>query len=250
MDAATRKLIQSCSKISATPSTAMRLDHLMTGEKYSYKQMEHIFEQARGVVCGKDIIHPDKTTASNLLEILDDMPNHSYLALIHDPKTDFLPVKKTRVCRNKPPKGTKKGAQHLTLLTKINGEIPSTKHVPCTVNVTDEDLVKIAMKLDDSEAMLLFVAWGSDEDLRYITMFPEVLSIDTTYGTKREKRPLLVFAGTDNNKKNFTALRAFLPSECEWVFRYLYEATVERIYQINTDGDRQIYSPLANCILD
>jgi hypothetical protein len=70
---------------------------------------------------------------------------------------------------------------------------------------------------------------------------------------------LLVFAGTDNNRKNFTALRAFLPSECEWVFQYVFEieipsligeATVERINQINTDGDRQIYNPLTNCILD
>jgi hypothetical protein len=107
--------------------------------------------------------------------------------------------------------------------------------------------------------MLLFVAWGSDEDLRYITMFPEVLSIDTTYGTNRETRPLLVFAGTDNNSKNFTSLCAFLPSECEWVFRYVFEiaipsligeATVERINEINTDDDRQIYNPLTNCILD
>jgi hypothetical protein len=65
------------------------------------------------------------------------------------------------------------------------------------------------MKLDDSDAMLLFVAWGSDEDLRYITMFPEVLSSDTTYGTNREKRPLLVFA-VHSNRKNFTALRAFI----------------------------------------
>jgi hypothetical protein len=71
--------------------------------------------------------------------------------------------------------------------------------------------MKSAMKLDDSDVMLLFVAWGSDEDLRYITMFPEVLSIDTTYGTNREKRPLLVFAGTDNNSKNLTSLCAFLP---------------------------------------
>jgi hypothetical protein len=181
MDVATRKLIQNCSKVSATPSTAMRLAHLVTGEKYSDKQMEHIFEQSRCVVCGEDIIHPDKTTASNILEVLDAMPNHSYLALIHDPKTELLCVKKTRVCRKKPAKGTKKGAQHLTLLTKVNGEIPSTKHVPFTINVIDEDLVKSAMKLDDSEAMLLFVAWGSDEDLRYIIMFPEVLSIDNTY---------------------------------------------------------------------
>jgi hypothetical protein len=259
MDAATRKLIQNCSKVSATPSTAMRLAHIVTGEKYSDKQMEHIFEQVRGVVCSEDNIHPDKTTASNLLEVLDAMPNHSYLALIHDPNTELLRVKEKRVCRKKPVKGLKKDAQHLTLLTKVNAEIPSTKHVPCTVNVTDEDLVKSAMKLDDSEAMLLFVTWGSDEDLRYITMFPEVLSIDTTYGTNREKRPLLVFAGTDNSMKNFTALCVFLPSECEWVFRYVFEiaipsligeATVDRINQINNDSDRQIYNPLTNCILD
>jgi hypothetical protein len=213
MNAATWKLIQNFSKVSATPSTAMRLAHIVTGEKYSDKQMEHKFEQARGVVCGEDVIHPDKTTARNLLEVLDAMPNHSYLALIHDPKTELLRGNKTRVCRKKPSKGKKKGAQHLTILTKVNGEITSTKHVPCTVNVTDEDLVKSAMKLDDSEVMLLFVAWGSDEDLRYITMFPEVFSIDTTYGRNGEKILLLVFAGTDNNRKNFTALRAFLPSE-------------------------------------
>jgi hypothetical protein len=147
----------------------------------------------------------------------------------------------------------------LTILTKFKGKKPSAKHVPYTDNVTDENLVKSAMKLDDSDAVLLFVAWGSDEDLRYITMFTEVLSIDTTYGTNREKRPLLVFADTYHNMKNFIALRAFLPSECEWVFRYVFEvaiptlineATVERINQINTDGDMQIYNPLTNCILD
>jgi hypothetical protein len=94
------------------------------------------------------------------------MPNHIYLAFIHDPKTELLRVKKTRACIKKPPKGTKKGNQHWTLLTKVNGKTPSTKHAPCTFNVTDEDLVKSVMKLDDSDAMLLFVAWGSDEYLR------------------------------------------------------------------------------------
>jgi hypothetical protein len=33
MDYATRKLIQRCSRVSATPITAMRLGHLMTGDK-------------------------------------------------------------------------------------------------------------------------------------------------------------------------------------------------------------------------
>jgi hypothetical protein len=120
MDDATRKLSQRCSKVSATPNAAMRLDHLMTGDKYSNKQMEHIFEQAKCAVRGEETIHPDKTTASNLLEILDDMPNRSYLALVHDPKSELLRVKKSRVCNKKLRKETKKGAQHLTLLTKAS----------------------------------------------------------------------------------------------------------------------------------
>jgi hypothetical protein len=112
VDDATRKLIQNCSKVSATPSTAIRLAHLMTGEKYSDKQMEHIFEQTRDVVYGKDIIHPGKTAASNLLEVRDAMPNHSYLALVHDPKTELLHIKKTRACSKKQPKRMKKGVPY------------------------------------------------------------------------------------------------------------------------------------------
>jgi hypothetical protein len=110
IDDATRKHIQNCSRVSATPSTAMRLAHLMAGEKYSNKQMEHIFEQAKGAVCGYAIIHPDKTTASILLEVIDAVPNHSYLALVPDPNSDLLHVKKTRVCSKKLRKETKKGA--------------------------------------------------------------------------------------------------------------------------------------------
>jgi hypothetical protein len=72
------------------------------------------------------------------------------------------------------------------------------------------------------------------------------------YGTNRKNHPLLMFAGTGHNRKYFTALRVFLPSECEWVFRYAFEvaipsligrSTVERINKINTDGDMQIYNP-------
>jgi hypothetical protein len=238
-------------------STAIKLAHLVTGEKYSDKQMEHIFEQAKGVVYGEEIIHPDNKTASNLLEILHAISNHSFLALVRDPKSELFRVKNSRVCNKKLRKEKRKGAQHRTRLTKLQSKKKTlTKYVLCTVNVIDEALVKSAMTLDDSEAMFLFVAWRSDEDLRHITMFPEVLSFDTTHGSNQERRPFLVCDGTDHNRKNFTALRAFLTSECEWVFCYAFEviptlvgrSTVERISQINADGDSHIYNPLANCI--
>jgi hypothetical protein len=76
--------------------------------------------------------------------------------------------------------GNKKGSQYLTLLTKLQGKKKSsTKHAPCTDNVIDEELVKSAMTIgNSSKTMLLFVAWESGEDLRYITMFPEVIYSD------------------------------------------------------------------------
>jgi hypothetical protein len=93
--------------------------------------MEHIFEQAKCVVCGADLIHTDKTTAINLLEIFDVMPNHSYLALVHDPKSEFFWVKKSRGCNNNLCKETKKGAQYFILLMKLKGKKkPSTKYAP------------------------------------------------------------------------------------------------------------------------
>jgi hypothetical protein len=86
---------------SSTPSSAMRLDHLMTGDKYSDKQMEHIFDKSKCVVCDEDIIHPDKTITSNLLEVLDDMPNLSYLALVHAHKSELLRVNKSKLSNKK-----------------------------------------------------------------------------------------------------------------------------------------------------
>jgi hypothetical protein len=69
---------------------------------------------------------------------------------------------------------------------------------------------------------------------------------------------LLVLTTTGKSSQRYEP--SFLPSECEWFLRYVFElamptlvetAIVERIKQkINTDGDRQIYNPLINCILD
>jgi hypothetical protein len=111
------------------------------------------------------------------------------------------------VCNKKLQKKTKKGAHHLKLLTTLHGKKKlSSNQVPCTTNTTDEDLIKSDMTLDDSEIMLICVVWGSGDDLRHITMFLEVLSIDTAYWTNTEKRPLMVFADTYHNQHNFTAL--------------------------------------------
>jgi hypothetical protein len=82
------------------------------------------------------------------------------------------------------------------------------------------------MTLDDGKTLLLFVAWVTHDDLKFTTMCPEVISFYTTYGTNLERRPLCIGAGTCNSRINFPVFRAFMPSECEWVWMYCYEVAL------------------------
>jgi hypothetical protein len=81
--------------------------------------MEPIFETNKGVIDGAQIIHPDKTSASNLLEIPAAIPNHIQIALCYDHNSYLLHVRKYRVPNKKKHEITKNGAQNLTLLTKF-----------------------------------------------------------------------------------------------------------------------------------
>jgi hypothetical protein len=116
--------------------------------------------------------------------------------------------------------------------------------------------VKSAMTLlDDSEAMFLFVAWGSDEDLRHIAIpcFLKSFLLIQHMGPIEKSDPfwcLLVLTAT-----GITSWRcepSFLPSFLQ--FRYVFKvlvvipllverSIVERINKINTDGNRKIYNP-------
>jgi hypothetical protein len=53
-------------------------------------------------------------------------------------------------------------------------------------------------------------------------MFPELLAVDTTGGTATDDRMLMIVDGLDNARRNFPSLRGFLPSECQWVFHFLF----------------------------
>ena len=74
--------------------------------------------------------------------------------------------------------------------------------------------------------------------------------IDVTYGTNSEGRPLGLTACVDADMKSFTPLRAFMPSECSWVFRWIWETAIPtllgrqnltRVQLVLSDGDAKIY---------
>jgi hypothetical protein len=113
--------------------------------------------------------------------------------------------------------------------------------------------VRKNLLLRNSQDMVLAACWITFEDIETFSLFPEILSVDTTFSKNKEKRPLLIGAGKDNHRRNFSVFLCFLPSEQRWVFIFSFahmipsllgENTVRRVQKVNTDGDTAIYFPL------
>jgi len=113
-------------------------------------------------------------------------------------------------------------------------------------------LKPIHARMRVGQKILLAVAWARADEKRLFELHPEVFMIDVTFGTNCEGRPLGMTAAVDSNMHSFTPLRAFLPSECRWVFRWLWEEailtllgkeTLNRVQLVLSDGDSKIYVP-------
>jgi hypothetical protein len=110
-----------------------------------------------------------------------------------------------------------------------------------------------ALGLHDNQELLLAVAWVLPAERRQFQCFPNVIHIDTTSDTNKEQRPLLTVTGRDSEGNQFTILRAFIPNECAWTFKWLFqnvfptllgEDALQWILLIITDGDPQETSQL------
>jgi hypothetical protein len=144
--------------------------------------------------------------------------NASYIALLQDPGSQPVRVSKK--------KGKSTYKNIIYIMKALDSLDDTVSQVEVDENVEEPDLIREAMTLDDGKTVLLFVAWVTYDDLKVTTMFPEVISFDTTYGTNVERRPLCVGAGTCNNRVNSTVFRAFVPSEWEWVWMHCYEVAL------------------------
>jgi hypothetical protein len=81
---------------------------------------------------------------------------------------------------------------------------------------------KKALYLPEYDCLLLYAAWITHDELHNTIMFPELLAVDTTGDTNLEERMLTIMAGLDNKRRKFPSLRAFLPSECQWIFHFSF----------------------------
>ena len=111
-------------------------------------------------------------------------------------------------------------------------------------------------RLQVGQRILLAVAWCRTDEKRLFELFPEVLMFDVTFGTNYEHRPLGMTASPDGDMNVFTPVRAFLPSECSWVFDWVFRTafptllgkeSLKRTQLVMSDGDKQIYNAFDGC---
>ena len=124
---------------------------------------------------------------------------------------------------------------------------------PAIVNSFNATEIRQRLFLKDHQSLLLAVAWTCDWERQQISMFPEVMFMDTTSQTNNEKRALFLVSGKDNNGGSFTAACIFLPSERKWVFQWVFQyclptllgkLAVQRNQACVTDGDQNEYGSL------
>jgi hypothetical protein len=112
--------------------------------------------------------------------------------------------------------------------------------------LTDEEQVQLGSALSPIHKRLVV------HQKILLEMSPEVSMINVTHATNSEGRPLAVAASVDAHMKLFTPIRAFLPSECQWVFHWLWTTAastllsrenIRRMELVLSDSNSKIYTP-------
>jgi hypothetical protein len=247
MDEHVEKMVKQFAMTNASPSTCVRMLHWMDDRLYDVQTIANIYNKAKKGLLEEKGVDTSSTRAQQLIDYLMTNPNTNSVIVIHDPSSSLIGKRQ----KGRP---NKKQENHLVLMMKMSNKEATAEELVFHREYTLDDYAEArrhALYLPDSDAMLLYVAWCTNEELRMATMFGFVWTLETTPMTNIEDRPLMIMAGMETNRESSPFGRVFLPSEGEWVFDFsmavalplLYGINVIRnIQQVTTDGDRHIYN--------
>lgn len=130
-------------------------------------------------------------------------------------------------------------------------------------NMENEDMQQFVherrtgLKLTQTQCLQMSYGWATPIEREMFRRFPTVVFCDTTFDTNKEDRPLLLLIGKDSNSKTFTILRALLPNQQKWIFRWVFCSLLPSLYDKDvlsrirlfiTDGDAQEIDQLNDAI--
>ena len=77
------------------------------------------------------------------------------------------------------------------------------------------------------------IAWVQPLEKQLFMLYPEVITVDCTADINNESRPLLTMAGKDSLGKKNIFLRVFLPNERRWVFRWIFNVVLHKLFPLS-----------------
>ena len=261
-----------------TAGQAAGILHELHGNKFSSSQINHNKRKqdiARGILplplsSGENNPDAQKSDAEQLMQYLNYKREEvSYVALYYEAKSTSLHTIKKADLRRAREHEARSAAMEtdgddesqipvdfevVAECTDSTGTTTRTNAILSAEEKTEiyNVVCPVLKQLRVGQKILLAVAWVREDEKRLFELYPEVLMMDVTYGTNNEGRPLLLTAAFDSDMKSFTPLRAFLPSECRWVFQWIWATAIptllgreyiSRVQLVLTDGDVNIYVP-------
>jgi hypothetical protein len=242
--------------------TAAGILHEETGNSFSQSQLRHNKENCE-ILTGHvpaTITTNHKSDAEQTIAFLEKEKlegKKSYVALYHTVMESTL-VTISKADRLREDRRQQVLSSAITVNLQSSDGSSTATNSEIAVALSPEEQVQlgqmlspIKQRLKVGQKILLAIAWVRSDERRLFELFPEILMLDVTFGTNNEGRPLGVSASTDGELKTFTPVRAFLPSECQWVFHWLWSSAIplllgrenlSRVQMVLSDGDSKIYN--------
>lgn len=108
-----------------------------------------------------------------------------------------------------------------------------------------------ALKIQQGAKILLCVAWVTKDQLAYFNKFPHLVVMDVTFGTNRERRPLMKATSVHSRNKNLPLFNCFMAADAGWVWDWILshafpvllgKASCAKVQMIVTDQDVKCFS--------
>ena len=234
-----KSLIKDMYVANVTDGTISNVIFEKTGQMLSRQNMKYVTELCDTLK--KRSVGKKKSTADKMIEFIKEN-EYQYLHLQQNPDISAV----CNIIRTED--------KELVLPEEDNCSFSRKEKAEIDKFVSD---TRLAFNVQPHQKLLMAIAWVIPCEKRLFEMFPQVVLVDTTNDTNNEGRPLLTMTGKDSNGKMFTFLRAFLPNEKGWVFRWIFSVVIPQLFGITilnriqviiTDGDSQEYGQLDNAI--
>ncbi len=127
----------------------------------------------------------------------------------------------------------------------------------------EQDMLRVVsvhgwlLPISDSQEMMVGIAYAMPYEVRQFRLFNVCLHIDATADSNKEGWPLVTVSSKDSYGKMFIVLRAFLPNEQSWSYKWFFQTVLpallgkdvlKRIKIIVTGGDSQEISQLDDAL--